>query len=131
MESKICLYQKYLAKYPMHACVCVLALSRVQLFVTLWTIRHQAPLSMGFPRQEYWSGLPFPPPGIFPTQESNPCLLLSPELAGRFFTIRPTPCIINVFNKCFLNWIWDILEVCLFNLLNLPAFYLFRCLIHC
>ena len=33
------------------------------LFVTLWTVAHQAPLFMGFPRQEYWSGWPFPPPG--------------------------------------------------------------------
>ena len=37
-----------------------LLLSRVQLFVTPWTVAHQAPLSMGFPRQEHWSGLPFP-----------------------------------------------------------------------
>ena len=50
--------------------------SRVQLFVTLWTVARQAPLSMGFSRQEYWGGLPFPPPGrIFPTQRSNPHLL--------------------------------------------------------
>ena len=42
---------------------------------TLWTVARQAPLSMGFSRQEYWSGLPFPPPGIFPTQGSNPRLL--------------------------------------------------------
>ena len=48
-------------------------LSRVQLFVTLWTVAHQAPLSMGFPRQEYWNGLPFPSPRDLP-QESNPCL---------------------------------------------------------
>ena len=38
-------------------------LSHVQLFVTLWTVAHQGPLSMGFSRQEYWSGLPYPPPG--------------------------------------------------------------------
>ena len=43
-----------------------LVLSRVQLFVTPWTIAHQAPLSMGFSRQEYWSGLPCPPPGDLP-----------------------------------------------------------------
>ena len=42
------------------ACVCVYALSCVRLFVTPWTVALQAPLSMGFPRQEYWSGLPFP-----------------------------------------------------------------------
>ena len=42
--------------------VCVLShFSRVQLFVTLWTIAHQAPLSVGFSRQEYWNGLPYPP----------------------------------------------------------------------
>ena len=40
--------------------------SRVQCFVTLWTVARQAPLSMGFSRQEYWSGLPFPPPGDLP-----------------------------------------------------------------
>ena len=50
-------------------------LSRVQLFVTLWTVAHKTPLSVGFSRQEYWSGLPFPPLGIFPTQGSNQSLL--------------------------------------------------------
>ena len=40
-------------------CVCVKSLSRVRLFATLWTVARQAPLSMGFSRQEYWSGLPF------------------------------------------------------------------------
>ena len=45
-------------------CACVL--SRVQLFVTSWTVAHQAPLSMEFSRQEYWSGLPYPSPGDLP-----------------------------------------------------------------
>ena len=49
--------------------------SRVRLFVTPWTVAHQAPLSMGFSRQEYWSGLPFLLQGIFPTQGSNQHLL--------------------------------------------------------
>ena len=49
--------------------------SHVQLFVTPWTVAHQAPLSMGFSRQEYWSGLRCPPPGIFLTQGSNSSLL--------------------------------------------------------
>ena len=44
----------------------VKSLSRVQLSTTPWTAAHQAPPSMGFPRQEYWSGLPFPSPGDFP-----------------------------------------------------------------
>ena len=59
--------------YPLVNGVCVL--SCVQLFVTPWTIAHQAPLSTAFFRQEYWSGLPFPLAGIFLTQGLNPCLL--------------------------------------------------------
>ena len=47
----------------MHSLVLCAVLSCVQLFETLWTVSHQAPLSMGFFRQEYWSGLPFPSPG--------------------------------------------------------------------
>ena len=53
----------------------VKSLSRVQLFVIPWTVAYQAPPSTEFSRQEYWSGLPLPSPGIFPTQESNPGLL--------------------------------------------------------
>ena len=48
---------------------------RVWLFATPWTVARQAPLSMGFSRKEYGNGLPFPSPGIFPTQGSNPGLL--------------------------------------------------------
>ena len=56
--------------------VCVReSLSRVRLFATPWTAARQAPRSVGFSRQEYWSGLPFPSPGIFPTQGSNQGLL--------------------------------------------------------
>ena len=47
-------------------------LSRIQLFVTLWTIAHQAPLSMGFSRQEYWSELLFPLPGYLPNPGTEP-----------------------------------------------------------
>ena len=56
------------------ALVC-LVVSRVQLFVTAWTGARQVPLSMEFPSQEYWSRLPFPTQGIFPTQGSNSHLL--------------------------------------------------------
>ena len=49
--------------------------SRVRLLGTQWTVAHQAPLSTGFSRQEYWSGLPCPPPRIFPTQGLNPRVL--------------------------------------------------------
>ena len=64
-------------------------LSRVQLFATPWSVGHQAPLSMGFSRQEYWSGLPFPPPGYLPKPGSKPTSLASPALAGGFFTTVP------------------------------------------
>ena len=53
------------------------------MFVTPWTVAHQAPLSMGFPRQEYCSELPFSPPGDLPDPEVEPT---SPVLAGGFFT---------------------------------------------
>ena len=72
-------------------CLCVLSLSsRVQLFVTPWTAAHQAPLSMGFSRQEYWSGLPSPPPQDLPDPEVELVSLMSPALAGRFFTTNAT-----------------------------------------
>ena len=60
-------------------------LSRVQLFATQWIVAHQTLLSMGFPRQEYWSGLPFPPPGDLPKPGIEPPSLVSPALAGGFF----------------------------------------------
>ena len=47
-------------------------LSRVQLFTILWTVAYQAPLSMGFSQQEYWSGLPFPSPGDIPNPGIEP-----------------------------------------------------------
>ena len=60
--------------------------SRVQLFATLWTAAHQAPLPMGFSRQESWSGLPFPSPGHLPNPGTEPASLMSPALTGAFFT---------------------------------------------
>ena len=60
--------------------------SRTQLFATLWTVTYQAPLSIGFSRQEYWNGLPCPPPGDLPSPGIEPASLVSPALAGRFFT---------------------------------------------
>ena len=50
----------------------VKSLRRVQLFVTLWTVAYQAPPSMGFSKQEYWSGLPFPSPGDLPDSGTKP-----------------------------------------------------------
>ena len=73
-------------------CVCMCVQSRfspVQLFATLWAGAHQAPLSMGFSRQEYSGGLPSPPPGDLPYSGTKPASLMSPTLAG-FFTISIT-----------------------------------------
>ena len=56
------------------------------VFMTPWTVAHQAPLSMGFSWEEYWSPLPFPPPGDHPDPGIEPMSLASPGLAGRFFT---------------------------------------------
>ena len=64
--------------------------SHVQLFATLWAIAQQAPLSMGFARQEYRSGLPFPSPGNLPDPGIKPTSLASPASAGRFFTTNAT-----------------------------------------
>ena len=67
-------------------CVCVCLLSHVQLFETAWNIACQAPLSMEFPRQEYWSKLSFPSPGDLPQPGIEPASLASPALASGFFT---------------------------------------------
>ena len=64
--------------------------SRVSLFVTLWTVPCQAPLFMGISRQEYWSGLPCPPPGDLPDPGIEPTSRTPPELAGEFFTTSAT-----------------------------------------
>ena len=69
--------------------MCVCMLSHVQLFVTSWTVARQAPLSMGSSRQEYWSGLLLPPAGDLPDPGIKPASLVSPALAGGFFTTEP------------------------------------------
>ena len=65
---------------------CAQPLSRVWLFVALWTVVRQAPLCMGFSRQKYWNGLPFPPPGNLPNTEIKCTSLKSLVRAGGFFT---------------------------------------------
>ena len=64
--------------------------SPVGLFEILKTVAGQAPLSMRFSRQEYWSGLPFPPPEDLPDPGIEPASLTSPALAGGFFTSSTT-----------------------------------------
>ena len=66
--------------------MCAQWLSHVYLFATPQTVVHQAPLSMRFPRQEYWNRLPFPTPGDLPNPRIKP---VSPALAGKFFTTEP------------------------------------------
>ena len=79
--------------------------------MTLWTVAHQAPLSMGFSRQEYWSGSPCPPPGIVPTQRLNPHLsrLLHGQ-AGSLPTAPPGKPMISAYPKpnspCFRLFCW-------------------------
>ena len=64
--------------------MCVWSLSSVQLFAAPWTVTHQAPLSMGFSKQRYWSGLPFLSPGDLPDPEIKHA---SPALARGFFLL--------------------------------------------
>ena len=83
--------QELLQEYFVCVCVCVCVCSVTQLCLyNPQTVAHQAPLLIGFSRQEYWSGIPFLPLGIFPTQGWNPHLLCIPALAGGFFTTAPT-----------------------------------------
>ena len=72
------------------ACVCAKSLQLCRLFVTLWAVAHQAPLSMGFSRQDYWSRLPYPPPGDLPNPGIEPESLKSPALVSMFFTSSST-----------------------------------------
>ena len=66
------------------------SLQLCRLFMTLQTVARQAPLSVGFSRQEYWSGWPCPPPGDLPDPGIEPLSLVSPALAREFFTTSAT-----------------------------------------
>jgi len=71
-------------------CALLRYISCVQLCATPWIVACQDPLSMGFSRQEYWSGVPSPSPGDLSHQRIKPTSLMSPALAGRFFTTSTT-----------------------------------------
>ena len=73
--TSVCPVNSCLSFSSQFACVHVWIFSCVPLSGTPWTVAHQAPLFMGFTSQEYWSGVPFPPPGVFPTQGLNSHLL--------------------------------------------------------
>ena len=85
------------------ACACIQSLSGVDLFVMPWTTAHQAPLSIGCPRQEYWSGLPFPPPGDLPDPGIKHVSPVSTALASGFYTTvppgKPKVCLVQIFGK--------------------------------
>ena len=79
--------KKYTQKWARPERACMLShFSRVWLFATPWTAAHQALLSREFPRQEYWSGMPFLPPGDLPDPGIEPMSLMLLALAGGFFT---------------------------------------------
>ena len=82
-----------------HVCMCVwmvracAVLSRLHVsdsFVSPWTVTTQTPVFVGVSRQECWSGLPRPPPGDLPDPGTEPASLMSPALAGGFFTTSAT-----------------------------------------
>ena len=88
-----CALQQVTTCYLFYTWSCACMLSRwscVPPFVTLWIVAHQVSLSLGFPRQEYWSGLPCPPPGDLPNSGIELMFLRSPAFAGQFFTTSAT-----------------------------------------
>ena len=81
-------YCHYMLLIKLDVCMSMLRhSSRVRLFATQWTAAHQAALSMGFSRQEYWSGLAFPSPEDLSKPGIRP---VSPTLSGEFFTTEPS-----------------------------------------
>ena len=83
--------------------LCIHRFIRVRLFATLWTITCQALPSMGFSRQEYWNGLPFPLLGDLPYPGIKPVSLISPASAGRFFATSSCLVILKVWSPTSSN----------------------------
>ena len=88
LHLKYCICAYSIHAYMNLAYVMLSHFSCVQLFATLWTVACQAPLSVGFCRQEYGRGLPCPPPGDLPNPGIEIVSPMSPALAGGFFTTR-------------------------------------------
>ena len=97
-------------------------------FGTPWAVTHKAPLSVGFPRQEYWSGLPFPSPGDFP----NPGIELGSPALQAFFTTKPPgkpQCLPLVYGKPYILdavHLWDVYSKYLFPICDLPFSFSWR-----
>ena len=92
----------------MHVCV-LSRFSRVQLSATLWTMACQAPLSIGFSRQEYWSGLSRPPSGHLPDPGIKPAYLRSPALAADSLPLEPYPGTLSIYEYFFFlkQQLWE------------------------
>ena len=76
--------------------------SRVRLFATLWTVAHQSSLSMGFSRQEYWNGLPWPPPGDLPDPGIEPASPVAPALRADSLPVRHWEKVLTLDQTCHL-----------------------------
>ena len=111
LTSHLCL----VATMPL--CSVAQSLSHVWLFATPWIVAFQAPLSMKFSRQKYWSGLPFSPPEDLPDPGIEPTSLASPALAGRFFTTVPPgkPIQLILINNNLVGWMNKIEPNAVFN----------------
>ena len=95
-----------------YGCLCMLNhFSHAHLLATLWTIAHQAPLSTGFPWQEYWSGLPRPPPGIFPTRGSNLHLLRLLPWQAISLPLVPRGTPVTVFSLYLTTFLYNPLKI--------------------
>ena len=82
----------------------VKSLSRVQLFATLWTVAHQAPPSMGFSRQECWSGVPLPSPAMYDAAAAAKARQSCPTLCDPIDGSPPGSCIHGIFQARVLEW---------------------------
>ena len=112
LDLMLCLPNLFNCKIAMltNARVCAQSLSHVWLFCDRMDISPPAPLSIEFSRQEYWSGLPFPPPGDLPNPGVEPMSLMSPALAGRFLTTLAPPANILeylLYDRHCLAWDWN------------------------
>ena len=100
-------------KTKMNVCVCVCVWSVMSDFVTLWAAACQTPLSMGFSRQEYWSGLPCPPPGDLPNPGTEPMSLTSPHWQVGSLPLEPPgkPLVAQMVKKLPAmqqTWVWSL-----------------------
>ena len=113
LQSSVC-NPSWLFFYNTYICVCMYAccvlghFSRVQLFATPWTVALQASLSMGLPRQEYWNGLPYPPPGDLPDPGIKPKVSPASQADSLLLSPRGSLCV----SMCMCIYIYTYIYVC-------------------